>query len=92
MSNKEWQAARATLGPDELEEAEQQRRDVYEGLTEGETLSDVSPAAVLVPAAVSGRRFIHILFVAAQRTGLFVYVGRVWDSRSRAWAITLTLR
>lgn len=48
MGAKEWNAAKAKLAPEELKEAEQQRADVYEGLTARE----IRPMYILLPFAL----------------------------------------
>lgn len=63
MSKQEWEKVRATLGPEELVQAEQQRADVYEGLTAHE----VRPMYLLLPAAlllfVGGVAFTYFLIL-----------------------------
>ncbi len=71
MSSKEWNAARATLDAEELAEAEQQRRDVYEGLTANE----VRPMYFLMPLAlllfVAGILFTYFLLLPSALDFLF---------------------
>ncbi len=71
MSKKEWNAARATLAPEELAEAEQQRQDVYEGLTAHE----VRPMYFLLPLAfllfVGGVSFTYYLILPSALDFLF---------------------
>lgn len=71
MSASEWMNVRATLTPEELEEAEQQRRDVYEGLTAHE----VRPMYFLLPLAlvlfVGGVLFTYFLLLPSALDFLF---------------------
>jgi len=48
LSAKEWNDAKAKLLPEELEDAEQQRADVYEGLTARE----IRPMYIMLPLAL----------------------------------------
>ncbi len=71
MSDKEWNAVRATLDAEQLAEAEQQRRDVYEGLTAYE----VRPMYSLLPFAlllfVAGILFTYFLLLPSALDFLF---------------------
>lgn len=71
MSRKEWESVRPTLDPEELEVAEQQRRDIYEGLTEAET----RPMFILLPFAlllfVAGVLFTYFLLLPSALDFLF---------------------
>lgn len=75
LSNKEWQAARATLSPEELAEAEEQRRVVYEGLTAAE----VAPMYFMLPLAlvlfVGGVLFTYFLLLPSALDFLFTLGG-----------------
>lgn len=63
LSEKQWQAARAALSDEALAEAEQQRRDVYDGLKADE----VRPMYILMPLAlllfVGGVLFTYFLIL-----------------------------
>jgi Sec-independent protein secretion pathway component TatC len=63
MSEKEWNAYKATLSAEELAEKEQQRADVYEGLTAHE----IRPMYILLPVAlflfVGGVLFTYFLLL-----------------------------
>lgn len=71
MSEKEWQAARAALEPEDLADAEDQRKNVYEGLTARE----VRPMYFLLPLAlllfVGGVLFTYFLLLPSALDFLF---------------------
>ena len=71
MSEKEWQVERAELDPEELAEAEEQRQNVYEGLTARE----IRPMYFLLPLAlllfVGGVLFTYFLLLPSALDFLF---------------------
>lgn len=71
LSDKQWQAKRATLSGDALAEAEKLRNDVYEGLTAYE----VRPMYLLLPLAlvlfVAGVLFTYFLLLPSALDFLF---------------------
>lgn len=71
MSEKEWNAARANLSEEERSEAEQQRKDVYEGLTAYE----VRPMYILLPLAfllfIGGAAFTYLFLLPSALNFLF---------------------
>lgn len=68
MSQEEWEKVRALLAPDELAEAERQRRDVYEGLT----AQEIRPLYLFAPMAL-------LLFLAGVLFTYFIILPNALD-------------